>query len=333
MAFRMDFLFVCLRAWAVLAVWILSLACANNQPYKQVHIGECGYNTAKVEEIDAAAGTVTVKINQNQGSHANCTVTLSAPTGKRISFVFRDQAFYFPVPNDDCGHGSLVLHDPDTGKKLTTPTKLCGIVRRNEPADWMKPYYTESNALELIISYNVLQGSINFVLKYAIFSTEQKDDDCFLCQGDQNVDLPMCIDNRLKCDKVQNCIGGSDEDYRYTRDTQCPFLCSGVRGDEVRGEEVCDGKPSCYGGTDESDEVCGVRKSKPFSTLSVVDIVVSVFCAVILIILSVVCLYCYCCPPPPRRYRKAYKRAKKEAARARAQAAIDGQPARNAQPV
>ncbi|XP_006822780.1 uncharacterized protein LOC102808030 [Saccoglossus kowalevskii] len=289
---------------------------AQSSIYKYVTIDSCRDGIQRTVDTDAAAGEIVVDIAQSDENTGSCHLTLNVSKGKRIALFF-DKAFYFPVVHTssepECTLGALEIRDGLSGD-LLTPTPICGVVQEMDIRPmWMEPYFSNSNSMTFSISARSgdLRGTINFKMKFIVF-VNVSDDSCFTCPDLVGFDFPLCIDNRLKCDNVNNCPDGSDEDYRYTKNKTCDLKCLNGPLAYVDGNKACDGEKTCADGSDESVEMCGLRQSKPFSTLSMTDIVVSIICFIFLAILFCVCIYCYCCPPPPSRYKKAYKRAKKE---------------------
>lgn len=208
------------------------LVCTESSLYEYFNIkGEsCQDGVERTETTTAPAGEITADIKQTTANLGTCQLTLRVPKDKRIALFF-DETFFFPVdePSDKhdhvCARGNLKIIDGSTGAFLTTEPGICGVVREsdNRPS-WMRPHFSNNNSLIFVMSAssNFLRGRVKFTIKFVTF-TSNTGDTCFPCSNVAEVDFPVCIDHRLKCDKVNNCPRGDDEDFWYTKSKQSSY--------------------------------------------------------------------------------------------------------------
>ncbi|KAL0278971.1 UNVERIFIED_CONTAM: hypothetical protein PYX00_000631 [Menopon gallinae] len=97
---------------------------------------------------------------------------------------------------------------------------------------------------------------IAFVLIIAVVPTEQCDSDSFACGDGQ------CIPLRSKCDYIQDCKDGSDENDCFTIKCAPPMWFRCGSGRCISSLRVCDGDVDCSDGSDE-DSNCTAAKHAP----------------------------------------------------------------------
>lgn len=156
----------------------------------------------------------------SRGRYANkldCKVTIIAPKGNQIVLHIEN----FDVTDSmNCYQDEVIFYD---GRRNSSPQlsgSLYGLCGSTVPEEYRYMVSSGNEATIRFITDGVSTENSGFVVSYTAFIPsikKKEEDDCFQCAED-----PMCIDPRLKCDGLANCIDGSDESMAtcyYGRDS------------------------------------------------------------------------------------------------------------------
>ncbi|XP_077989730.1 uncharacterized protein LOC144444187 [Glandiceps talaboti] len=187
--------------------------------YQSVYMNECGVEYLKEVEIKALAGSMTFRINKKElPDETDCTLRLNLPKDNSVA-LWMDDFVSFPINNalDDCENGQITVSDTSTEQILNEDVKIC----ESQQQKVNRAYLSEGRAVDvriLIPDTIHVQGNISFDMTFLAFKpmTNTSKDDCYVCnKKNGDVEDPLCIDKRLKCDSVSNCIGEYEDDEAF----------------------------------------------------------------------------------------------------------------------
>ncbi|XP_077869791.1 uncharacterized protein LOC144362080 [Saccoglossus kowalevskii] len=268
--------------------------------YTEVNVTECRPESFKEMETIALTGSLMFYIDRYDIiNKADCTFRITLPKGNRVALWVEE--LQLPVQNEDisCSKGEVMIVDSLSGTILNPSTRLCGSIEEEVST----AYLTDGRSADvnIVIPYaSNLLGDIAIEVNFVAFKTvtnTSKDKSCYICRKKNgNQENLLCIDNRLKCDSVQNCVGEyeNEEDFAVTRDETCTFVCNStdpVNNDTVilDGVDVCNVFEDCPNGEDEDAVLCA--RDEIFGPFGLAGGIIIILCIILLVVVITLGLY------------------------------------------
>ncbi|XP_070534561.1 uncharacterized protein [Ptychodera flava] len=265
--------------------------------YRDVKLEDCGVEFVKEIETPGLAGKIAYHVTKEemqQTDEADCTLRLMVPENIRIALWVTEGALV------DCKSTKITVIDTSTGDVMND---LCEAGEESTVAAHLSTGRSIDIKVRVQDTVEVKNDTI-FEASYLAFKAvdDSIEEDCYVCEKqDGNVNDSLCIDPRLKCDSVRNCLGEykDDEAFTVTRDEHCTFVCNitgldlededgdsqnGTKTKEyiVNGIHVCNVFEDCPNGDDEDVVLCA--RDEIFGPLGLAGGIIIILCAVLLII-------------------------------------------------